>query len=42
MGVEKEYQIKLNEAGVSSNFINGLRVTDQKSIKIVEEVLKYF
>ena len=41
-GGGKRISDKLNEAGVSSNFINGLRVTDQKSIKIVEEVLNIF
>ena len=33
---------KLNESGIKSEFINGLRVTDEKSINIVEEVLNNF
>ena len=33
---------KLDEAGIKSDFINGLRVTDKKSINIVEEVLNNF
>jgi len=41
-GGGKKISIKLNEAGIESNFINGLRVTDEKSINIVEEVLNIF
>ena len=41
-GGGKRISIKLNEAGIKSNFINGLRVTNEKSIKIVEEVLNIF
>ena len=41
-GGGKRISIKLNEEGIKSNFINGLRVTDEKSIKIVEEVLNNF
>jgi len=41
-GGGKRISNKLNEAGIESNFINGLRVTDNKSIKIVEEVLSIF
>ncbi len=41
-GGGKRISIKLNEAGIKSNFIDGLRVTDEKSIKIVEEVLNIF
>jgi acetylglutamate kinase len=41
-GGGKRISIKLNEAGIKSNFINGLRVTDEKSINIVEEVLNNF
>jgi len=41
-GGGKRISIKLNEAGIKSNFIDGLRVTDEKSIKIVEEVLIIF
>ena len=33
---------KLNESRIKSEFINGLRVTDEKSINIVEEVLNNF
>ena len=32
----------MKEAGIKSDFINGLRVTDKKSINIVEEVLNNF
>jgi len=38
-GGGKRISNKLDEAGIKSDFINGLRVTDQKSIKIVEMVL---
>ncbi len=41
-GGGKKISIKLNETGIKSNFINGLRVTDEKSINIVEEVLNTF
>ena len=41
-GGGKRISVKLNEAGIKSNFINGLRVTDEKSINIVEEVLNTF
>ena len=38
-GGGKRISTKLKDAGIKSNFINGLRVTDEKSINIVEEVL---
>ena len=41
-GGGKRISNKLNEVGIKSNFINGLRVTDKKSIDIVEEVLNDF
>ena len=41
-GGGKRISNKLNEAGIKSDFINGLRVTDEKSISIVEEVLNEF
>ena len=41
-GGGKRISVKLNEEGIKSNFINGLRVTDEKSINIVEEVLNNF
>ena len=41
-GGGKRISIKLNEAGIKSNFLNGLRVTDEKSISIVEQVLNIF
>ena len=41
-GGGKRISYKLNEAGIKSNFINGLRVTDKKSIRVVEEVLNEF
>ena len=41
-GGGKRISNKLNTAGIKSNFINGLRVTDKKSIDIVEEVLNIF
>jgi len=41
-GGGKRISNKLNEAGIKSNFINGLRVTDAKSIIVVEEVLNEF
>ena len=41
-GGGKRISNKLNEAGIKSHFLNGLRVTDKKSIIIVEEVLNSF
>ena len=41
-GGGKRISNKLNEAGIKSDFINGLRVTDEKSINIVEDVLNDF
>ena len=41
-GGGKRISNKLNDAGIRSNFINGLRVTDKKSIRIVEDVLINF
>ena len=41
-GGGKRISKKLNETGIKSNFINGLRITDQESISIVEEVLNNF
>ena len=41
-GGGKKISDKLREAGIKSNFINGLRVTDKKSIDIVDEVLNIF
>ncbi len=41
-GGGKRISNKLNEAGIKSDFINGLRVTDEKSINIVENVLNNF
>ena len=41
-GGGKRISVKLNESGIKSNFINGLRVTDENSINIVEEVLNTF
>ena len=41
-GGGKRISNKLNEFGIRSEFINGLRVTDEKSINIVEEVLNNF
>ena len=41
-GGGKRISNKLNEAEIKSDFINGLRVTDKKSINIVEEVLSNF
>jgi acetylglutamate kinase len=32
---------KMRRAGLKAEFVNGLRVTDEKSIRIVEEVLDY-
>ena len=41
-GGGKRISDKLHKAGIKSNFLNGLRVTDKKSISIVEEVLNNF
>jgi len=41
-GGGKRISNKLSEAGIKSDFINGLRVTNKKSISIVEEVLNNF
>ncbi len=41
-GGGKRISKKLDESGIKSNFIDGLRVTDKKSINIVEEVLNNF
>ena len=41
-GGGKRISNKLSESGIKSNFINGLRVTDEKSIAVVEEVLINF
>ena len=41
-GGGKRISNKLNKTGIQSNFINGLRVTDKRSISIVEEVLDSF
>ena len=41
-GGGKRISNKLNESGIKSDFINGLRVTDAKSIIVVEEVLNEF
>ena len=41
-GGGKRISNKLNEAEIKSDFINGLRVTDKKSIEIVENVLINF
>ena len=41
-GGGKRISTKLIEAGIKSDFINGLRITDSKSISIVEEVLVTF
>ena len=41
-GGGKRISIKLNKNGIKTDFINGLRVTDEKSINIVEEVLNDF
>ena len=41
-GGGKRISNKLDEAGIKSNFKNGLRVTDEKSINIVVEVLNDF
>ncbi len=41
-GGGKRISNKLQESGIKSNFINGLRVTDKISIGIVEDVLNKF
>ena len=41
-GGGKRISNKLKDAGIKSDFINGLRVTDEKSINIVVEVLNDF
>ena len=41
-GGGKRISNKLNEAGIKSDFINGLRVTNNRSISTVEEVLNDF
>ena len=41
-GGGKRISNKLVEAGIQTNFINGLRVTDNQTIKIVEDVLIEF
>ncbi len=41
-GGGKRINNKLNENGIKSNFIKGLRVTDKDTIKLVEEVLIEF
>ena len=41
-GGGKRISNKLNKAGIKSDFINGLRITDKNSISIVEEVLNNF
>ena len=41
-GGGKRISMKLDEEGIKSKFIDGLRITDEKSIRIVEEVLNIF
>ena len=41
-GGGKRISNRLTEAGIESNFLNGLRITDDKTIKIAEEVLIKF
>ena len=41
-GGGKRISNKLNEAGIKSDFINGLRVTNKNSINVVEDVLNIF
>jgi len=41
-GGGKRISNKLNEAGIKSDFINGLRVTNKNSINVVDEVLNNF
>src|ERR1051326_5288303 len=38
-GGGKAITLKMREAGLKPRFVNGLRVTDEQSIRIVEEVL---
>src|ERR1700753_807580 len=38
-GGGKAITIKMREAGLKARFVNGLRVTDEQTISIVEEVL---
>ena len=41
-GGGKRISNRLNETGIKSDFINGLRVTDEKSLSVVVEVLNNF
>ena len=41
-GGGKRISNELNKSGIKSDFVNGLRVTDKKTLCIVEEVLKKF
>ena len=41
-GGGKRISNRLKEAGIKSNFINGLRVTDKNSLSVVEDVLNNF
>ena len=41
-GGGKRISDKLSESGIKSNFVNGLRVTDKKSLSIVQDVLINF
>ena len=41
-GGGKRISNKLSEKGIESKFLNGLRITDEKTIKIAEEVLIEF
>ena len=41
-GGGKRISYNLNKAGIKSNFIDGLRVTDEKSILVVEQILNNF
>ena len=41
-GGGKRISNKLDEAGIKSDFVYGLRVTDKKSLSVVEEVLNNF
>ena len=41
-GGGKRISKRLDEAGIKSSFVNGLRVTDKKSINLVEQVLNNF
>jgi acetylglutamate kinase len=42
MEVGKRISNKLNELGIKSNFIKGLRVTEKETIEVVEQVLIEF